>query len=100
MADNKTASTSALKASAPDPAPDQTEAKPATAGNLDLGYLVLTEESPKPSRVKAAIAAAQSWTLPVPHPQDHRYTLAARRELLMHLDALLNPAQSVQYPHG
>lgn len=67
---------------------DVAEAK--TEGSLDLGYAVLQKEDPKRPEVEKAIAAAQAWTLPNPHPQDHRYTLPARAQLLRDLGNLLN----------
>lgn len=79
-------------------------------GSLDLGYALLAEpdfqpdpdatdkanakaladhQADKKKRAHVAIAAAQAWELPIPHPQDHRYTLPARQELLTQLGILL-----------
>lgn len=109
MNDHKSTHAPAHAAAKADEAPKAKEK--AVEGSLDTGYNLLTQnaaflresaaldpadekaktETKQPTRkeTESAIAQANAWTVPTPHAQDVRYTLAGRGELVRQLGNLL-----------
>lgn len=85
MADLKTQLATPAHAEESPKAKSDTKKAAKPLGSLDAGYAALADKSATRADLESAIDAAQTWQLPNPHPQDARYTVPAKHQLIRDL---------------